>query len=75
MNDKYERPPRSSAVDDEGDSDATEDLPDRFDSKGNKKGDDPLNDLISGLASRFLGGQQGENGEDDDERRGRRHRH
>lgn len=72
MNDKYERapPPRSSTTEEEGDSDATEDLPERFDAKGNRKGEDPLNDLISGLASRFLGGDDEEEG-----RRGRRHRH
>ena len=72
MNDKYERAPRSTT--DEGGSDATEDLPERFDSKGNKKGEDPLNELISGLASRFLGSQGGDAGDDED-RRGRRHRH
>lgn len=75
MNDKYEHPPRSS-TDEGGRSDGTEDLPERFDSKGNKKSEDPLNDLISGLASRFLGGQQQGGGEEEDDgRRGRRHRH
>lgn len=81
MNDKYERPPRSTTTDDGDrgdDSDATETLPDRFDSKGNKKGEqDSLNELISGLASRFLGSQQQQGGGEgeEDERRGRRHRH
>ena len=74
MNDKYERAPRSTT--DDGESEDTVDLPDRFDERGNPKKDDPLNDLISGLASRFLGGSQ--QNDDDDEResrRGRRHRH
>lgn len=80
MNDKYERPPRSTTTEeDAGDSDATEEMPDRFDSKGNKKSEDPLNELISGLASRFLGSQGqgggGDGGDEDEGRRGRRHRH
>lgn len=68
MNDKYERAP------DDNDSDVTEDLPDRFDEHGNRKPEksDPLEQLIGNLASKFLGGGDG----DDDSRSGRRrHRH
>lgn len=71
MNDKYERAPRSTT--DEGESEGTVDLPDRFDERGEPKKDDPLNDLISGLASRFLGGEQGR--DEDEGGRGRRSRH
>jgi hypothetical protein len=73
MNDKYERPPRSRRHrdDDEG-SEGTIELPERFDEQGNRKaeGGDPLEQLLGGLASKFLGG-----GDDDDRssRRGRRH--
>ena len=72
MNDKYDRAPRDDA------SDVTEDLPDRFDEKGNRKGEgggsgDPLEALLGGLASKFLGGG---GGSEDGERHGRRrHRH
>lgn len=66
MNDKYERAPNDN------DSDATEELPPRFDEHGNRRPErsDPLEQLIGNLTSRFLGG--GEN----EERGGRRrHRH
>ncbi|KXT04074.1 hypothetical protein AC578_4954 [Pseudocercospora eumusae] len=65
MHDKYDREP-------DEDSEATIDLPDRFDEQGNRKAEDPLaekiNDLLSGkggagnifksLAEGFLGGEQ-----------------
>ena len=62
MNDKYERAPRDN------ESDTTEDLPERFDKDGNPKHEsDPIEQLLGGLASRFLGG-----GGEDEERHGRR---
>jgi hypothetical protein len=66
MHDKYERPP------DDNDSNATEELPDRFDADGNRKPErsDPLEQLIGNLASRFLGG-----GEEEERGGRRRHRH
>ena len=76
MNDKYERPPSGShyADDDDGyGSDGTIEMPRRFDKHGNKigEGDDALQNLLGGLASRFFSG-----GGDDDSRGGRRrHRH
>lgn len=66
MHDKYERPPNDN------DSNATEELPDRFDEHGNRRPErsDPLEQLIGNLASRFLG-----SGEDEERGGRRRHRH
>ena len=69
MHDQYERAPK----DRDNESDSTEDLPERFDQNGNPKHQqgDPLELLLGGLASRFLGG-----GAEEEERHGRRrHRH
>lgn len=85
MHDKYERPPASSTAstarggrrhrrdDDEG-SEGTVDLPDRFDSHGNRKPEgDGIEALLGSLASRFLGG--GDEDEDSGRSGRRRHRH
>lgn len=74
MHDKYDRRPN------DGDSDDTEELPERFDENGNKKPEDPLaskiNELLSGqgglggLFKAIAGGSSDER--DDDSRSGRR---
>lgn len=78
MNDKYERPPTASTQRDD-DSDGTIEMPERFDEHGNRKNEhgDPWSELIGGLASKFLGGEeQGHGGSDSGSRSGRRrHRH
>ena len=78
MNDKYERPPQSTTTEEE--SDGTVELPHRFDERGNRKhdGGDALQELLGGLASKFLGGSEDDHGHgsDRESRSGRRrHRH
>lgn len=77
MNDKYDRPPSGAPRDDE--SDGTIELPERFDEHGNRKEGghtDPLEAILGGLASKFLGGGGGGGGDEEEGRSGRRrHRH
>lgn len=76
MHDQYDRPPSSATRGrrgDEDDSDGTVEMPRRFDDNGNsKEGGGGLEDLLGGLASKFLGG--GDEGEEGRSGR-RRHRH
>ncbi|KAK3718066.1 hypothetical protein LTR37_005492, partial [Vermiconidia calcicola] len=83
VRDKYDRPPSGSGADNDRNSDGTVDLPERFDEHGNRKqegagGGDALEQILGGLASRFLGGGGGGGGDDDrgsDRSARRRHRH